>query len=192
MSPCSGPQLDLVEVGGGGGGVAGAAAVEVGALQGRGGLFMLARDAEASARRPLPPADAPPGAVARVPPEAPLPAAAPQKGTARRAGRRSRAAVCLPRAAAFVVIRKTIPRTAAHGPDCRQHNPGAIAVQTIDALVERGVALPSSHRIPRDVSEADIRGAALTIALKEAEHRAVVERRFPHLIERVEFGTCTT
>lgn len=72
-------------------------------------------------------------------------------------------------------------------PNCRQHNPGAIAIQTIDALVERGVTLPSSHRIPRDVSEADIRGAALTIALKEAEHRPVVAQRFPHLLQLVEF-----
>ena len=72
-------------------------------------------------------------------------------------------------------------------PNCRQHNPGPIAHQTVTALRERGVSLPQSHRIPRDVVEADIRGAALTIALKEAEHRPVVMQRFPHLIERIEF-----
>src|SRR5687767_1312085 len=44
-------------------------------------------------------------------------------------------------------------------PDCRQHNPGPIAAQTIQALVQRGVSLPQTHRIPRDVIEADIRGA---------------------------------
>jgi protein-tyrosine phosphatase len=72
-------------------------------------------------------------------------------------------------------------------PDCRQHNPGPIAAQTIHALIERGVPLPATHRIPRDVIEADIRDAALTIALKEAEHRPVVAQRFPHLLGCVEF-----
>lgn len=72
-------------------------------------------------------------------------------------------------------------------PDCRRYNPGAISHDTLAALRSRGVTLPASHRIPRDVTEADIRDAALTIALKEAEHRPVVVERFPGLLQRVEF-----
>ena len=72
-------------------------------------------------------------------------------------------------------------------PNCRAYNVGPISADTVAALRTRGVPLPQSHRIPRDVTEADIRSAAVTIALKEAEHRPVVAQRFPRLLERVEF-----
>jgi len=72
-------------------------------------------------------------------------------------------------------------------PECHTHNPGPISPHTIAALGERGVPLPSVHRTPRDVRASDIQGAAITIALKEAEHRAIVSQRFPALLERVEF-----
>jgi protein-tyrosine phosphatase len=72
-------------------------------------------------------------------------------------------------------------------PDCRKHNIGPISAHTVAALSERGVLLPDSHRVPRDVREADIRAAALTVALKEAEHRPIVVERFPSLLERIEF-----
>jgi protein-tyrosine phosphatase len=72
-------------------------------------------------------------------------------------------------------------------PNCRQYNQGAISEDTLDALRSRGIALAPSHREPRDVRDADIRNAAFTIALKEAEHRPVVATRFPELLERIEF-----
>lgn len=72
-------------------------------------------------------------------------------------------------------------------PNCRLHNLGPIAPQTVRALRELRVPLPHSHRIPRDVTEADIRDAAVTIALKDAEHRPLVTQRFPALLARVEF-----
>jgi protein-tyrosine phosphatase len=72
-------------------------------------------------------------------------------------------------------------------PNCRTHNLGPISAHTVTALRKRGVSLPGSHRIPRDVTEADIRGAALTIALKEAEHRPIVAERFPGVLARIEF-----
>jgi protein-tyrosine phosphatase len=71
--------------------------------------------------------------------------------------------------------------------DCRRYNDGAISSDTLAALRALGVSLPEKHRIPRDVTAADIRGAAMTIALKEAEHRPIVVERFPALISRVEF-----
>jgi protein-tyrosine phosphatase len=72
-------------------------------------------------------------------------------------------------------------------PDCRRYNPDDISADTVAALVARGVELPRSHRAPRDVTSVDISNAALTIALKEAEHRSIVVERFPTLLARVEF-----
>jgi len=72
-------------------------------------------------------------------------------------------------------------------PNCHVHNVGPISRDTLAALRARGVDLPSVHRIPRDVTEEDIRAAAFTIALKEAEHRPIVTERFPSVLSRVEF-----
>lgn len=72
-------------------------------------------------------------------------------------------------------------------PNCRVHNPGPISPHTLAGLRERGVSLPTSHRVPRDVTASDIRAAALTIALKDAEHRPIVSARFPELLTRIQF-----
>ncbi len=72
-------------------------------------------------------------------------------------------------------------------PGCRTYNSGPMSRDTIDALKERGIALPAALRSPRDVQASDIAEAALTIAVKEAEHRSIVEERFPELLDRVEF-----
>jgi protein-tyrosine phosphatase len=71
--------------------------------------------------------------------------------------------------------------------DCHTHNPGPLSPHTVAALAERGIPLPAVLRPPRDVSEADFAGSALTIAVKEAEHRPLVQSRFPAWSERVEF-----
>jgi protein-tyrosine phosphatase len=72
-------------------------------------------------------------------------------------------------------------------PNCSTRNVGPIAQHTLEALRTRGVALPAAHRDPRDVTEDDIRDAAVTVAVKEAEHRLLVAARFPALLDRVEF-----
>lgn len=72
-------------------------------------------------------------------------------------------------------------------PNCCALNIGPISAHTLAALIARGVSLPAAHRLPRDVTEADIRDAAVTIALKEAEHRPMVAARFPSLSSRIEF-----
>ena len=72
-------------------------------------------------------------------------------------------------------------------PNCQTHNVGPMSPHTIRGLSERGVSLPAVLRAPRDVSEADLRGAQLTIAVKESEHRPFVASRFPEWLERVEF-----
>lgn len=72
-------------------------------------------------------------------------------------------------------------------PECHTHNPGPMSPHTLAALAARGVCLPPTLRLPRDVQASDIESSALTIALKELEHRPIVAQRFPALLERVEF-----
>jgi protein-tyrosine phosphatase len=72
-------------------------------------------------------------------------------------------------------------------PNCQTHNVGPMSVHTISALKERGVTPVALLRSPRDVTEADLRAAALTIAVKETEHRPLVLSRFPTWAERVEY-----
>ena len=72
-------------------------------------------------------------------------------------------------------------------PECHTRNPGPMAEAAIAALKERGIALALPLRSPRDVQASEIAAAALTIALKEGEHRAIVLDRFPALLDRVEF-----
>jgi len=71
--------------------------------------------------------------------------------------------------------------------DCHTHNAGPISPHTIKGLEERGIPLPAMLRQPRDVAKSDLLGAAVTVALKEAEHRPLVLSRFPELLDRVEF-----
>ena len=72
-------------------------------------------------------------------------------------------------------------------PNCQTHNPGPMSAFTVHGLQERGVTLPAALRSPRDVTEEDLRAAAITIAVKEVEHRPLVLSRFPAWAERVEF-----
>jgi protein-tyrosine phosphatase len=70
---------------------------------------------------------------------------------------------------------------------CHTHNPGPMSPHTVAGLAERGVPLPQKVRAPRDVTRSDMQGAALTIALKDSEHRPLVMNQFPDLCDRVEF-----
>ena len=72
-------------------------------------------------------------------------------------------------------------------PECHTHNPGPMSPHTMAALAERGVPLPAALRAPRDVQRSDVADSFLTIAVKDAEHRPLVMRLFPDLLDRVEF-----
>ena len=72
-------------------------------------------------------------------------------------------------------------------PECHKHNPGPMSPHTIAALAERGIALPSTLRAPRDACHADLEHSTIIVALKESEHRPLVTKQFPSLLERVEF-----
>ncbi len=72
-------------------------------------------------------------------------------------------------------------------PECFSRNEGPIARSTVDALAARHVHFTRPHRSPLDVTEADLARATRIIALKEAEHRAMLRERFPAYENRVEY-----
>lgn len=67
------------------------------------------------------------------------------------------------------------------------NNPGPISANTAAALAAHGVAMPTCHRPPRQVREADFRAADQVIALKEAEHRPLMAQRFPAFADQVQY-----
>ncbi|GIX49646.1 MAG: hypothetical protein KatS3mg131_3857 [Candidatus Tectimicrobiota bacterium] len=62
-----------------------------------------------------------------------------------------------------------------------RHNRGPMAPVAVEALRARGIPLQGSERPPRQVSEDDLRRAALIVALEEAEHRPYLQARYPRL-----------
>ena len=66
-------------------------------------------------------------------------------------------------------------------------NPGPISRQTVLWLQQRGIALPPVHRFPIQVQEEDLKSACLVVAVKEAEHRPLLELHFPAWADKVEY-----
>jgi protein-tyrosine phosphatase len=66
-------------------------------------------------------------------------------------------------------------------------NIGPIAGDTLEWLAARGIAVSEPVRYPLAVTEADLRTAELVVAVKEAEHRPLLEARFPAFTDQVEF-----
>jgi protein-tyrosine phosphatase len=66
-------------------------------------------------------------------------------------------------------------------------NVGRMSPHTLEALAMRGISPAGAGRWPTPVSREELELADLVIALKEAEHRPMMERRFPELVEKVEF-----
>ena len=69
---------------------------------------------------------------------------------------------------------------------CKE-NVGPISRHTVNALGRLGVPADGEWRSPRSAAESDFAGADLVVAIKEAEHRAMLERSFPNWVSRVEF-----
>ncbi len=64
---------------------------------------------------------------------------------------------------------------------------GEISRHTIEALGLRGVPMPTEHRRPRQLTLADLTGSDLVVAVKEAEHRAMMADQFPPWTDRAEY-----
>jgi protein-tyrosine phosphatase len=66
-------------------------------------------------------------------------------------------------------------------------NPGPISRHTLAACARLGIERPTAERFPRKVLSGDFVTSDLVIAVKEAEHRAMMERSFPEHLSCVEF-----
>jgi protein-tyrosine phosphatase len=67
------------------------------------------------------------------------------------------------------------------------HNEGPISIYALRGLEARGISPGKSIRYPMQLEEEDLEGADLIVALKEEEHRKLLEERFPLWVERVEY-----
>jgi len=66
-------------------------------------------------------------------------------------------------------------------------NPGPISRHTLAAFERLAIPRPDAERFPRKVSGPDFVSSDLVIAVKEAEHRAMMEQSFPEHLPRVDF-----
>ncbi len=64
-------------------------------------------------------------------------------------------------------------------------NPGPMSQHTLDLC--RTMGIPVELRLPRSLSEEDLRQAALVIAVKETEHRPLLRKQFPDWEQQVEY-----
>jgi protein-tyrosine phosphatase len=73
------------------------------------------------------------------------------------------------------------------GLDLHAENVGPISPAVVRALARREVVLEEPIRFPVAVTERDLRAADLVVALKEQEHRPLLDHQFPGWYRRVEF-----
>jgi len=64
---------------------------------------------------------------------------------------------------------------------------GAISRHTAEALERRGIPLDEDPREPMPLTLEDLAEADLVVAVKEAEHRALMAKQFPHWEDRIEY-----
>ena len=69
----------------------------------------------------------------------------------------------------------------------RGGNAGPISKHALDGLADRGLAVEEPVRYPMQVGEYDLANADLVVALKEEEHRSVLQSRYSHWSDRVEY-----
>ena len=67
------------------------------------------------------------------------------------------------------------------------NNFGPISPHAAAGLQQLGIALPSTVRFPAVVVEDELCAAARVIAVKETEHRPLMQQHFPALVEQVEY-----
>ncbi|MGO9109397.1 MAG: low molecular weight phosphatase family protein [Thermoguttaceae bacterium] len=66
-------------------------------------------------------------------------------------------------------------------------NIGPISRYAVDALQQRGIPLEDQPREPKALTLADLAEADLVVAVKEAEHRAMMAEKFPLWKDRIEY-----
>lgn len=70
-------------------------------------------------------------------------------------------------------------------PDPR--NPGPMSRDTISALQKQGITVEEYLRLPIKVIDNDFESSHHIVAVKEAEHRLMIQRDYPDRLENVEF-----
>jgi protein-tyrosine phosphatase len=66
-------------------------------------------------------------------------------------------------------------------------NPGPMSRDTMAALRHLSIPIDKYLRFPITVTDTDFKVAHHVIAVKEAEHRSMIQRNFPQWLDRVEF-----
>ena len=66
-------------------------------------------------------------------------------------------------------------------------NSGPMSHNTMAALRKLGIPFDNYRSFPLLATDPDFDGAHHVIAVKEAEHRPMIQRKFPRWLERVEF-----
>jgi protein-tyrosine phosphatase len=66
-------------------------------------------------------------------------------------------------------------------------NIGPISRHTAEALERRGIPLAENPRDPKPLTLTDLAEADLVVAVKEAEHRALMAQQFPLWKDRIEY-----
>jgi protein-tyrosine phosphatase len=78
-------------------------------------------------------------------------------------------------------------RADSRGLQLHAENPGPISPHVVRFLGRQGIRIAEPVRFPRQVTESDLQAADLVVAVKEAEHRPLLERDFGAWVDRVEF-----
>lgn len=68
-----------------------------------------------------------------------------------------------------------------------KYNVGPISPFTRHALAKRGITPPEPLRMPIACETCDLETADFVVALKEAEHRGYMKRKFPEWEERISY-----
>lgn len=78
-------------------------------------------------------------------------------------------------------------RAESRGLELSSDNVGPISPHARTGLMLRGIELPPELRLPIPAVENDFHDSDHVVAIKHAEHHAMIARQFPEWLERVEF-----
>ena len=67
------------------------------------------------------------------------------------------------------------------------HNVGPMSAQALEGLAQRGVTARAADRFPAQARDEELARADKVIALKEDEHRPLLQARYPRWADRVEY-----
>lgn len=87
-------------------------------------------------------------------------------------------------------VARAIPWTAASrgvAIELASDNIGPISHHTLRGFERWSIARPAAERFPIQLDEADLLQAHRIVALKEAEHRPIIARKFPAWTDRIEY-----